>query len=56
LSQEGVAVRSGYHCAEPLYTHFNWPATLRISFNVYNSKNDIDQLVQALELARKKFL
>jgi cysteine desulfurase/selenocysteine lyase len=56
LSQENVALRSGYHCAEPLHTHFNWPATLRISFNVYNSKDDIDQLVQALKLASDKFL
>jgi cysteine desulfurase/selenocysteine lyase len=56
LSQENVALRSGYHCAEPLHTHFNWPATLRMSFNVYNSKDDIDQLVQALKLASDKFL
>ncbi len=56
LSQENVAVRSGYHCAEPLHTHFNWPATIRASFYIYNSKDDVDQFIQALELAGNKLL
>ncbi|MFZ5376568.1 MAG: aminotransferase class V-fold PLP-dependent enzyme [Patescibacteria group bacterium] len=49
LNSEGVAVRSGHHCTMPLHTHFGWVATIRASFNVYNSKQDIDALVSALQ-------
>lgn len=49
LNNEGVAVRSGHHCTMPLHTSQNWVATTRASFQIYNSKEDIDKLVEALE-------
>ena len=55
LDSEGVAVRSGHHCTMPLHTHFNWQATTRASFQIYNSQQDIDQLVDALEKVQKIF-
>lgn len=48
LDSEGVAVRSGHHCTMPLHTQFNWQATVRASFQVYNTTEDIDALVKAL--------
>ncbi len=54
LNQQNVAVRSGYHCAMPLHTYFNWPPTLRASFSVYNTKEDIDQMIAALKIAADK--
>ncbi len=48
LDSEGVAVRSGHHCTMPLHTACGWPATIRASFNVYNTKTDVDVLAQSL--------
>lgn len=48
LDKEGVAIRTGHHCAQPLMKFFNVPATCRASFSVYNNKEDIDQLYNAL--------
>lgn len=55
LDSEGVAVRSGHHCTMPLHTRFNWPGTVRISFQVYNTKDDIDVLVKALKKVKEVF-
>jgi cysteine desulfurase/selenocysteine lyase len=55
LDSEGIAVRSGHHCTMPLHTQFNWQATVRISFQVYSSKKDIDVLVAALEKVKYIF-
>ncbi len=55
LNSEGVAVRSGHHCAMPLHTANEWIATTRASFQVYNSKKDIDALILALEKVTKIF-
>jgi cysteine desulfurase/selenocysteine lyase len=50
LSQRGnVCVRSGFHCAEPLHQHLGLPPTLRASFHVYTSRDDVDRLVEVLE-------
>lgn len=49
LNSEGVAVRSGHHCTMPLHQQFEWQATVRASFQVYNSTNDIDMLMTALD-------
>ncbi len=49
LNAEGVAIRSGYHCAEPLHKSLNLPATARMSFYLYNTEQDIDTAVKALE-------
>ena len=48
LDQEGIAVRAGHHCAQPVMQHFNVPATARASFAFYNTKQEIDTLVSAI--------
>lgn len=48
LDEECIAVRSGHHCAQPVMKRFGVPATVRASFGVYNTKEDIDTLVKAL--------
>ncbi len=55
LDEEGVAIRSGHHCAMPLHDKLGIPASARASFYVYTTKQDIDNLVAALERARKVF-
>jgi cysteine desulfurase/selenocysteine lyase len=55
LDEEGVAIRSGYHCAQPLAEFLNIPATSRASFYIYNTKEEVDALINALEKARKLF-
>jgi len=49
LDSQGVAVRSGHHCVMPLHTKLGLAATTRISFGIYNTKEDIDKLVSALK-------
>lgn len=55
LDSQGIAVRSGHHCTMPLHQHFKWQATIRASFQVYNSKHEIDQLVTALAKVQQVF-
>lgn len=55
VDQEGVAIRSGHHCAQPLMDRFGVPATARASVGLYNTREDLDRLVVALEQARKVF-
>jgi cysteine desulfurase/selenocysteine lyase len=55
LGREGVCIRAGHHCAQPLMRHLGVPATARASFHVYNSREDVDRLVGALQTARKVF-
>ncbi len=55
LDSEGVAVRTGHHCAMPVMEFFNVPATARASFGCYSRDSDIDALVAALAKARKVF-
>jgi cysteine desulfurase/selenocysteine lyase len=47
----GVAVRTGHHCAEPVMTRFGIPGTVRASFAVYNTLEEVDVLVKAVERA-----
>ncbi|HLG18823.1 MAG TPA: cysteine desulfurase [Bdellovibrionota bacterium] len=49
LDQEGVAIRAGHHCTEPLMKRFQVPATARASLSIYNTKADIDALVAAVQ-------
>ncbi|RQW64434.1 aminotransferase class V-fold PLP-dependent enzyme [Vibrio viridaestus] len=51
LDQQGVAVRSGHHCAHPLMDALGISGTIRISLGVYNNKEDIDKLLEALDKA-----
>jgi cysteine desulfurase/selenocysteine lyase len=55
LGREGVCIRAGHHCAQPLMRHLGVPATARASFHVYNNRQDVDRLVEALHNARKVF-
>jgi len=55
LDHEGVALRAGHHCAQPLMERFSVSATARVSFGVYNVSEDIDVLVAGLHKARKVF-
>jgi cysteine desulfurase/selenocysteine lyase len=49
LDQEGIAVRAGHHCAQPVMQRFNVPATARASFAFYNTKEEIDALARTIE-------
>ena len=49
LDQQGVAVRIGHHCAEPLMDHLHVPGTVRISFGMYNTRKEVDLFITALK-------
>lgn len=53
LDKQGIAVRTGHHCTQPLMQHFGVPGTIRASFAFYNTKEEIDTFVVALEKAIK---
>lgn len=55
LDSEGVCVRAGHHCAQPLMRRLGVPATVRASFYVYNTTEDVDALVAAVETAKERF-
>jgi len=56
LDQQGIAVRTGHHCAEPLIRHLGVPGTVRVSFGLYNDKNDVDAFIEALKKAQKMLM
>jgi cysteine desulfurase/selenocysteine lyase len=49
LDQEGIAIRAGHHCAQPVMQRFNIPATARASFAFYNTKEEVDVLAKTIE-------
>ncbi len=55
LDTEGVAVRAGHHCAQPLMKWLNVSSTARASFYIYNTKEDVDQLVEGLKQTKEFF-
>ena len=55
LDREGVAVRAGHHCAQPVMERFGVTATVRASFAFYNTREEVDALVAALETVREVF-
>ncbi len=55
VDEEGVAIRTGHHCTQPVMKHFNIPATSRASFAFYTKKEEIDHLVQAIYKAKEIF-
>ena len=55
LSHQGIAVRAGHHCAMPLMERFKIPASVRVSFGIYNCKEDIDIFMQALNTVKRLF-
>ena len=55
LDHQGIAVRTGHHCAQPLMERFGVPATTRASFALYNTFEDVDALVAAIHRVREFF-
>jgi cysteine desulfurase/selenocysteine lyase len=55
LDQEGIAIRTGHHCTQPVMDFFGVPATARASFALYNTRDDVDRLAGALREVRKVF-
>ena len=55
LDHEGVAVRTGHHCAMPVMDFYGIPGTARASLALYNNKNDIDALLEGLRKAKEIF-
>jgi cysteine desulfurase/selenocysteine lyase len=55
LDRDGIAIRAGHHCAQPLMEHYGVPATARASFYVYNVEREVDQLADSLVKAQRIF-
>lgn len=55
LDSEGIAIRAGYHCAQPLHQRFDWPPTARASFYLYNTRHEVDRLVAGIQKAQALF-
>jgi cysteine desulfurase/selenocysteine lyase len=55
LDRYGIAVRAGHHCAQPLHEKFGITATTRASFYIYNFKEEVDKLVDAIYEVKKIF-
>ncbi|HLR21287.1 MAG TPA: cysteine desulfurase [Tissierellaceae bacterium] len=55
LDSYGIAIRSGHHCAQPLMQYLNIPATSRLSFYLYNTKDDVDKFIEGIKNVRKWF-
>jgi cysteine desulfurase/selenocysteine lyase len=55
LAEEGIAIRAGHHCTQPLMSALNIQGTCRISFAIYNTKDEVDKLVSVLEKAESFF-
>ena len=56
LDQQGIAVRIGHHCTQPLLQKFNLTGTVRASISIYNSENDIQRLVEGIKKAKRMLL
>jgi len=55
LDREGIAIRAGHHCAQPVMQHFELPATARASFAMYNTRSEIDALVEGIHKVLEVF-
>ena len=55
LDHQGVAIRTGHHCAMPIMQRFGVPGTARASLGLYNVRDDVDRLVEVLAIAKKVF-
>jgi len=56
LDKLGVAARTGHHCAQPVMDFFKIPGTVRISFGLYNTRQEVDMLLEALQKVRQMFV
>jgi len=55
LDQEGIAIRTGHHCSQPIMERFGIPATARASFAVYNTRQEVDALIRGIGKVREVF-
>ncbi len=55
LDQQGIAVRTGHHCAQPLMAHYGIPGTARASYTIYNTRDDVDALFEGIRKAKALF-
>ena len=55
LDYEGVAIRTGHHCAQPVMARYGIPASARASFGLYNTREEVDALVRGLRKVREVF-
>jgi cysteine desulfurase / selenocysteine lyase len=55
LARDGVCIRAGHHCAQPLMRHLGIPATSRASIGVHNTRADVDRLIEGLAEVRRVF-
>jgi cysteine desulfurase/selenocysteine lyase len=55
LDTDGIAIRAGHHCAQPLMARLGLPATARASFAAYNTRDEVDALVDGLGRVRRVF-
>jgi cysteine desulfurase/selenocysteine lyase len=55
LDDDGIAIRTGHHCAQPVMHRFGVPATARASFAFYNTTSEVDALVRGLDRVRAVF-
>jgi len=55
LDRDGIAVRAGHHCAQPLHERFDLAATARASFYLYNTREDVDRLITGLYRVKQVF-
>ena len=55
LDQQGIAIRTGHHCAQPLMDRMDIPATARASFSIYNTREEVDKLVDGLKMVQRIF-
>jgi len=56
LDHQGIAVRTGHHCTQPIMTHFGIPGTVRASFALYNTFEEADKLVEAVVKAKNMLM
>ena len=52
LDKLGILVRTGHHCAQPIMDYFNIPGTVRVSFSFYNTKEEINLLIESIKKAK----
>jgi len=55
MDKLGIAIRAGHHCTQPIMDFYEIPATARASFAIYNTKEDVDKLVEAIEKTKEVF-
>ena len=55
LDKKNIAIRTGHHCAQPIMDRFEIPGTVRASFAVYNTENEIDIFIEGIEKVKKMF-